>query len=183
MCKPRVRGLYRLPQIRHAAPRRSARSRGPTGHAKCGTATGIIGLCMRNVVIPLAGWLARRGSPNDQAGHFAGTLETSSLASMNSASSSALLTANTSACAKMSLQARVLAQLSLFAHGGHVVARIADGAQDAAVFGRKGAGASFWERYAGRNIAAYRGPPLQFCPTGRMRPVPGASVAPPRYIM
>src|SRR4029453_17083461 len=33
-----------------------------------------------------------------------------------------------------------LAQLSLFAHAGHVVARIADGAQDATLFGRKGSG-------------------------------------------
>ena len=32
----------------------------------------------------------------------------------------------------------VLAQLSLFAHGGHVVARPANGAQCAAVFGREG---------------------------------------------
>jgi hypothetical protein len=59
----------------------------------------------------------------------------------------------------------VLAQLSLFAHGGHVVARIG--------LWSEGASASFWERYAGRNIAAYRGPPLQFCPTGRMRPDTG----------
>ena len=77
----------------------------------------------------------------------------------------------------------VLAQLSLFAHGGHVVARIADGAQEAAVFGRKGPVLAF-----GRDTRDATSPHTEarrynFAQLAECAPVPGASVAPPRYIM
>jgi hypothetical protein len=43
-----------------------------------------------------------------------------------------------------------LRQLSLLAHGGYVVARIADRAQRAAIFGREGP-VSVLDSYSGRN--------------------------------
>ena len=72
--------------------------------------------------------------------HFAGAFDTSSLASINSASSSALLRVGTSVFARISFSdALPLAtQLALLAHAGHVIARITDGAQRTAVFGREG---------------------------------------------
>jgi hypothetical protein len=59
------------------------------------------------------------------------------LASINRASSSAVLTVSTSSFARINLQARYqwATQLSLLADAGHVFAGIADSAQDAAVFG------------------------------------------------
>jgi hypothetical protein len=70
--------------------------------------------------------------------HFAGTFDTSSLASMNKASSSALLTVCTSVFLRISLKTLpVGAQFPLLAHAGHVIARIADGAQRAAVLYRE----------------------------------------------
>jgi hypothetical protein len=58
---------------------------------------------------------------------------------MNRANSSALLTVSTSSFARMSLATRwpMAAQLSFLVHAGYVIARIADRAQRAAVFGRQ----------------------------------------------
>jgi hypothetical protein len=59
---------------------------------------------------------------------------------MNRASSSALLTVGTFSFARIQLgdPLPALAQLSLLAHGGHVIARLANGGQRAAVLGREG---------------------------------------------
>jgi hypothetical protein len=70
----------------------------------------------------------------------------------------------------------VLAQLPLFAHARHV-------AQDAAVFGRKGPVLAF-----GRDTRDATSPHTEarrynFAQLAECAPVPGASVAPPRYIM
>jgi hypothetical protein len=58
---------------------------------------------------------------------------------MNRASSSALLTVSTSAFARMSLQAAASAGAApASCHRGHVIARLANGAQRPAIFGREG---------------------------------------------
>jgi hypothetical protein len=67
------------------------------------------------------------------------TFVTSSLASYNKASPIARLTVDTSAQNELSGPLPLGAQFSLAIHGGHVVARLANGAQCAAVFSREGA--------------------------------------------
>jgi hypothetical protein len=85
-------------------------------------------------------WLTQPNDGGLLAHIWPQSFDTSSFASMNRASSSALLTVSTSALARINFAGPLpmATQLSLLADAGHVIARIVDGAQRAAVFGREG---------------------------------------------